>query len=278
MALTDNCDLFFSITDDGANRIGRHIMEQRPSLFNHATADVAANRELWCQIPAFSKDVQRFGNPIFTVLPFLPVIGADSPPVSLGLCVQVTRAEVDFHPSNVAPLPPELTLAEQQLAIALTICGGIGCPDPAVLDRIPVWRPDGAGRTPSLVARDTPQSKPDPVPVPGKLTCFCLDVFVVAHVVHQLVTGTDCLVVKIDGVEIVDVKPDGLEASMECYIRTAVSLFLRQKLSIPVETLFLDIPLFGLGTVSLFPTPTPPMAHNPAVEDDQLKAFVTLTV
>ena len=65
---------------------------------------------------------------------------------------------------------------------------------------------------------------------------------------------------------------------MECYIRTAVVLFLRQHLAIPLETLFLDFPLFGLGTISLFPTPNPPLPYNPAIEDDQVKAFVTMTV
>lgn len=273
MAFTDNCDLFVSIHEEGVNRIGRHIMRQRPSLFNYATADIAKNRELWCQIPEFTTDVTRFGNPIFTILPYLPVIGADSPPVGLGFCVQVVRVQVDFHPSNVISLPPELgsELKKQQLAIQLKICGGIGCPDPDALDRIPVT-PRGAP------GRDNPREEPPLVPVRGKLLCFCLDVFVTAHSAYEFINGQERLVIKIDGVEIVDVAPDGLEANMECYIRTAVTLFLRQKLAIPLQTLFIDFPLFGLGTISLFPTPNPPVPNNPAIEEDQLKAFITMTV
>jgi hypothetical protein len=273
MAFTDNCDLFASIHEEGANRIGRHIMRQRPSLFNYATADVAANRELWCEIPEFTSDVTRYGNPIFTVLPYLPVIGADSPPVGLGFCVQVVRAQLDFHPSNVISLPPELgsKLKAQQLAFELKICGGIRCPDRDVLDRIPVTPP---GRT----SKDNPREVPPLVPVPGKMLCFCLEVFATAHVAREFINGTERLVGKVDGVEIVDVKPDGLESNMECYIRTAVTLFLRQKVAIPLETFFIDFPLFGLGTISLFPTPNPPVPHNPAIEEDQLKVFVTMTV
>jgi hypothetical protein len=276
MAFTDNCDLFASIHEDGANRIAQHIMRQRPSLFNYATADVAGNRELWCQFPKFTSDVTKFGNPIFTVLPYLPVIGADSPPVGLGFCVQVVRAQVDFHPSNVISLPPELgsMLKEQQLALELKICGGIRCPERDVLDKIPVTpRPgtDVAG----TVAH--PRETPPLVPVPGKMLCFCLDVFATAHVAREFINGTERLVGKVDGVEIVDVTPDGLESNMECYIRTAVTLFLRQKLAIPLQTFFFDFPLFG-STVSLFPTPNPPVPHNPAIEEDQLKAFVTMTV
>lgn len=272
MAFTDNCDLFASIHEEGANRIGQHIMRQRPSLFNYATADVAANRELWCQIPEFTSDVTKFGNPIFTVLPYLPVIGADSPPVGLGFCVQVLRAQVDFHPSNVIGLPSELgsKLKEQQLAVELKICGGIRCPDRDVLDKIPVTPTGAAGK-------ENQRELPPLVPVPGKMLCFCLDVFATAHVAREFINGKDWLVGKVDGVEIVDVKPGGLESNMECYIRTAVTLFLRQKLAIPLETFFFDFPLFG-STVSLFPTPNPPVPHNPAIEEDQLKAFVTMTV
>ena len=69
MALTDNCDLLASIHEDGVNRIVQHIMQQRPSWFNFATADVAANRELWCQIPEYTVDVTTgFRNAISTSL------------------------------------------------------------------------------------------------------------------------------------------------------------------------------------------------------------------
>ena len=83
---------------------------------------------------------------------------------------------------------------------------------------------------------------------------------------------------QVDSVEIVDVEPKKLEDNMECYVRTSVALVLRQKLAIPMATFFVDFPLFGLGNVLLFPTPNPPVPNNPAVEHDQLKAFVTMTV
>ena len=273
MAFTDNCDLFASVHENGVNRVIQHIMRQRPSLFNYATADVAGNRELWCQVPEFTADVTTFGNPIFTVLPYLPVIGADSPPVGIGFCVQTVRAQVDFHPSNVIKLPPELgkELQKQHFALELKICGGLRCPDPELLNRIPVVAKGSANAT-------FFQGPPAQVQVPGRMLCFCLEVFVVGHVAREFITGQDKVVGRVDGVEIVDVKPDGLEANMECYIRTCVTLFLRQKLAIAWKTFFVDFPLFGLGTVSLSPTPNPPVPNNPAVEDDEVKAFVTMTV
>lgn len=44
MAFTDSCDLYGALHEDGVNRMIRHITRQRPSPFNFATADIAANR------------------------------------------------------------------------------------------------------------------------------------------------------------------------------------------------------------------------------------------
>ena len=78
--------------------------------------------------------------------------------------------------------------------------------------------------------------------------------------------------------DIVDIKPDALEDNIICYLKTSVNVVLREKLTIALQTLMLSFPLFGLATVTLSPTPNPPVPHNPAIEDDQLKAFVTMTV
>jgi hypothetical protein len=247
-------------------------MQQRPSMFNYATADVASNRELWCEQVKFTDDVHKYGNPIFTVLPPIPVIGVDSPPVGLSFIVQLTKFEIDFHKGSVFGLPPELDpLDEQHFAFHFTVCGALGCPDDRVLDRVPIT-PSGSDFA------TTHQEKVPPVHVPGKLDCFCLDVFVEGHFERAFILGKVCLLGKVDGVEIVDIKPEGLENSIECYIRTAVTLTLRQKLAIPLATFFVSFPLFGMGTVTLSPTPNPPIPNNPAVEDDQVKAFVTMTV
>jgi hypothetical protein len=270
MAFTDKCDLYAAVHEEGVNRVIQHIMRQRPSMFNYATVDVASNRELWCEQVKFTDDVTKFGNPIFTVLPPLPLIGVDSPPVGLSYCVQLLRFELDFHPGNVFRLPPELDpLKEQRFALHFMVCGALGCPDDRDLENVPIVPPS---------ANKERLDKVPPVQVPGKLECFCLEVFVVGHFERAFILGRESLLGKVDGVEIVDIKPEGLENSIECYIRTAVTLTLRQKLAIPLATFFVSFPLFGMGTVTLAPTPNPPVPHNPAIEDDQLKAFITMTV
>jgi hypothetical protein len=272
MAFTDNCDLYAAIHEDCVNRAIRHIMRQRPSLFNYATAEVAANRELWCFPVQFTPDVIKYGNPLFTVMDPLPVFGADSPPVGLGFCAQLTRARIDFHPGNTIPLPAELgpPLQPQRFAFEFQVCGAIVCPSQKEVDNIPVNPPGTPGRE--------PQQKPPPIVLHGQVKCFCLEVFAVGHVERQFIAGKESVVASIDDMDMVDIKPDALEANILCYLMTTANVVLREKLTIGIEQLALSFPLFGLATVTLAPTPNPPIPNNPAIEDDQLKVFITMTV
>ncbi len=104
--------------------------------------------------------------------------------------------------------------------------------------------------------------------------CFCLEVFVTGH--FSLENGF--LLGHVDGIEIVDITPDGLESNLECYLRMCVTAVLREKLAIEMEKLTLSFPLFNIATVTLSPSPNPPVPNNPAVEEDQLKIFIKMTV
>lgn len=274
MAFTDNCDLYGAIHEDGVNRAFRHVMRQRPSLFNYATADIAANRELWCSKIDVTNDVIKYGNPLFTIMDPLPLLGADAPLVSIGFIAQLTAAKVDFYKGNTITLPAELAppLKEQRFAVQFRGCAAIGCPSPRLVDRIPVGQ---AG--PATGERGQPQKGP-PIFLPGQTNCVCLDVFIVGHVERQFIAGREAILAKVDEMDIVDIKPDALEDNIICYLKTSVNVVLREKLTIALQTLMLSFPLFGLATVTLSPTPDPPVPHNPAIEDDQLKAFVTMTV
>lgn len=142
MAFTDNCDLYGAVHEDGVHRVLAHIARQRPSLINYATADVASNPKLWCRDVPHTADVTKHGNPLFTIMDPLPLFGADSPPVAIGFCAQLTRAQIDFHEGNSIGLPGELNppLPPQRVAVALQFCAGLACPSPGIVDRIPVER------------------------------------------------------------------------------------------------------------------------------------------
>ena len=58
----------------------------------------------------------------------------------------------------------------------------------------------------------------------------------------------------------------------------AVTAVLREKLAIQMERLALSFPLFDIATVTLSPSANPPVPNNPAVEEDQLKIFIKMTV
>jgi hypothetical protein len=223
MALTDNCDLFAAVHEDGVNRVIRHIRRQRPSWFNYGSADVAANREVWCAQIDVTKDVIKFANPFFTVMPPFPVIGSGNPVFLTGFCAQLTRAGIDFFPGTTINLPPDLNppLKPQQFSLELRVCGGLVCASERELEQIP------AGTTTDVFGIAHQESPP--ITLRGKPICFCLDVFVVGH--FEL-TPSRLLLGRVDGLEIVDIKPEELESNLECYLRTAVSVVLRQKLVI----------------------------------------------
>ncbi len=89
----------------------------------------------------------------------------------------------------------------------------------------------------------------------------------------------------LDGFEIVDIKPVELEDSLECYL----SLLLRLSVLPGLRFLLQHAPLnLTQGATDLFPKPTnvvlSPMPvsaalpNSPAIEDDQLKAFIKAEV
>lgn len=275
MALTQNCDLYGALGEAGVNRAIKDLMLQRPSLFNYATKDIATNDRLWCAAVPCTHDVKKFNNPLFTVVDPIPVLGATSPPVGLGFCAQVTEVEIDFFPGNLIAIPPSLDppLAAQHLALQLKICGAIECPSASEVDRIP------AGGQLSNQVRSTVLPE-DSIQLTGKLNCFCLDVVATGHVDQRTIAGVPSILAETDSLDVASVEPAGLEQNLVCYIKTAVNVLLREQLTVAVETLMLSFSIFdvNVATLSFSPTPDPPVPNNPAIESNELKVFVTMTV
>ena len=270
MALTGNCDLYGAIYEEGINNLVRHTMQQRPSLFNYGTALVASKPELLCEKIVTDPEVEKRGNPIITVEDPLPVLGTNGT-VALNFCFQITRVEVDFHPGNIVTLPPELNppLGLQHFAMHTRVCGGLGCLSREIVDGIPPPPPP-----PPEKEVPTP---PPIVPSPKKLECFCVDLFVVGHVEVTGTAGNQQLLGKVDGLEIVDIKPEGLENSLECYLNLLIQLVILPRTSIALEKVVFDI--LNLATISLSPSPiSSAIPHNPAIEENQFKVFIDVGV
>lgn len=136
-----------------------------------------------------------------------------------------------------------------------------------------------AGRAPNDTGRIVaqPDVRRPPIPIPtDRLLCFCLDFFAVGHLETISFLGKPALSPRLDGFEIVDLRPEGLEDSIECYISTLVRVVLLPKVHVELEKLF---PVSDLFTLTAFATPTSAaLPFNPAIEDNQAKAFINISV
>ena len=286
MAFTDHCDIFASFNEEGFNRIISHIKMQRPSLFNYATADVAENLELLCKAIKPHPIVVIRENPLVTIVDPLPIIGTS---YGVNFAIQLVELRVDFHPGDEFDLPPELNppLEAQRLALKMKLCGGIGCPPKDIVDKyIPPPKDPAKPVEEKPYDPDRPREDVPLIPLPArKLTCFCLDAYATGGV--RIVTYNDKPYLEpfLDGVEIVDIEPDGLENNLECYIGLMLKLVVLPALRILLKHAPLNL---TQGATDLFPQPTnvnlSPMPtssalpNNPAIENDLLKVFIKLEV
>jgi hypothetical protein len=274
MAFTDHCDLFASFHEDGFNRIVRHIQLQRPSLFNYATATLAHDPRRLCEVVQTHPIVGIRNNPIATIVDLLPVPGTD---FGLDFCVQLRDLKVDFHPGNTIALPPELRpLNPQRLALGIRLCAGIACPPTELLDRLV---PPPVTNVKDTRPNDKDPARPPLRPLPFReLRCFCLEAFATAGVRIRFYGGKPYLEPFLEGFEIVDIEPKGLENAIECYIATVLRLSVLPGLRVLLEMTPLDI-IKDKVHLSLGPMPSgPQLPNNPALEDDLLEAFVKVEV
>lgn len=264
MALTDNCSVFVSVNESALNRLVTHVTRQRPSLVNLGSPSVVAHPDLLCSriTPAHPVVVQR-GNPLVGRGPDIPVAGT---PFLLEYAAQLAAAEVDVSKNDIVSLPPELSpLPDQSLAFHLRVCAGLGCP------------PDKLGVVDHLPAGSLTHIDNRKIYLPFReLECFCLDLFATLGADFAGPSGDEHLVGRLDGLEIVDLTPTGLEDAIECYAKLAIRFGVLPRLAVPVIRFVQGVP--GIATLTVEPTIPPAVAHNPALEDDQLKLFLDIGV
>ncbi|MEW6180403.1 MAG: hypothetical protein AB1522_10790 [Chloroflexota bacterium] len=310
MPFTDHSDLFGAVHEDGINRVVRHIMRQRPSLFNYATPFFHNHVEMFCAKFEVDDKVVKAKNPLFTEQEPLPILGAPVP-IGLNFCLQLSEAAIDFHRGNVFDLPPELgRLSPQRFALRLKGCMGIDCPPKDLIDElVPLIERylvsqqqlavgETKERVPGVSTHFTPaatvafepeRGRTRTIPLPTReLICFCLELYAVGYFEWGTVPGSAQIWLKtrLEGLEVVDIQPNEMESAIECYLITVLKLGILPRLIIPLEKMVLDITKefrevgLTLGRdVLLQPSAVPAdVPNNPAVEDDQIKAFLKLTV
>ncbi len=286
MAFTDNSDLYGAVNEAGINLVVKHLKRQRPSLFNYGTEFIAKTPKLHCHSIDADPMVLLRNNPLMSIESPLPILGTNNL-LSLHYCIQFVNAQIDFHKSNAITLPSELgELPEQHFAITAKVCAGLGCPDDRLTDYIEAFMDSFyeaislddivAGKsTANIAGLKTHRKRPDPITIPvDRLECFCLEVFAVCHIETRKVGNQHIFSPKLDNIEIVNLAPEGLENSIECYAEQVIRLGLLPRIRIALEKLVFD----QLQIVNVAIKPADSVATNPAIEDDELKVFIDMEV
>lgn len=274
MPFTDFSDLFGSVNEEGINRVVRHVMRKRPSLFNYGTQAIINDPSRHCVRIDAAPEVAARGNALMTREDPIPILGTNGQ-YGLDFCAQLTEVTLDFHPGNAISLPPELApLDAQRFAISATACAGIGCPSEDILRQLPPVRPPPQKRDDD---RETPKLPPRAIPS-GALNCFCLRLFIEGHFEVSGTSALPLLEARVDGVEIVDLEPQGLEDSLECYLRLVLQLAVLPQLAVALQKLLLDvIAMMPPGVTMELPIGTPTIPHNPSIANDELSLRVNVS-
>jgi hypothetical protein len=260
MPFTDRSDLYIALNEAGINRAIRHVVRQRPSLFNYATARVIGQRSLWCRPIDVHPVVVARGNPLFTEIPAVPVL-ATSNAYALDAIAQLGQAAVDFFPINTLQPPAELgALPANSFAVMAELSAGLGCP------------------------RDLPSPGPSPAPaappvvlLPQAMTCFSLKVFGFGAAAFVGPPGNEHVQGQLVGFDTVEIEPQGLEDAIDCYVSLMIKLGILPQISVPTIRFATD--LMGLVHVAIEPSvASAALPHNPAIEDDQIKVFLKTTI
>ena len=114
-----------------------------------------------------------------------------------------------------------------------------------------------------------------------KLECFCIELFGVGSSQFQGQAGNQKMLLNMDGIELKDLAPVGLENSIECYMEILLERVLLPQISDVVSELAFSLHEIppppdptNLGSIQISAATSVP--HNPAIEDNQLKLFINL--
>lgn len=256
MTFTQNSDFYVAVQDAGINRVIHHVMVQRPSLVNYGSILPATNPQPTCGAISTVPQVVAAHNPLITETDPLPVFQT---PLKLDYIIQLIKGDMDFFPGNVFTLPPELNppLADQQFALRANVCAGLIC-EP----RSRIWPP--IRRRKEVIDRNT------------DINCFCVNLFATGGCGITGLPGHQHISMNVSGIEIPELKPDGLMEMIECYALLTLNRGILPQIAQAISSVAfhtINIP-DSMGSLTISAATTVP--HNPAIEENQIKAFVNL--
>jgi len=286
-------DVYVALEEQAIGCIIETVMQQRPSLFNYATAGFIAHPELLYQPIIAHPAVTARNNILIKELDQpLPVFGTrfldernlpdpgegqEKPKLaeyySLNYYAQVTAVQVDFSPGNVIVMPEGLpTLPEQHFAVRLAVAAGVGFPS-SEFDLL-----------------QAPPTEDLPALAPFSSICaFPMEIVLMGYVTRNPAGAQKPLSIGIDDFEIVDLQPSGLECLLESYVKMELRSviipqvygYLRQELPGLILRIVIkkkpDSPIDLPKAVDVTITPTcAEIPRNPSFADDTLTAYAQL--
>ena len=158
-------------------------------------------------------------------------------------------------------MPPELgaNLSPQRFAIEALVQFGLACIPPAAVARDSVFN----------TASDIPVLQLPVLPVKG-LLCSALKIYAIGH--FKVDTSTQKIGLEVDNLEIVDIKPEGLENAVECYLKAMLTAVILPDLTLALQKVMVNT----LGITSVTPTLTSGLPDNPAVEQNEARVWLDL--
>lgn len=205
MPYTANSDIYTAIHEDGIDRVIRHLMRKRPSLFHYGTENVTDSVAFTKRFSRFTglcakidhaPEVLDWDNPLMTTEDPIPVLGTDGL-VALDYCFQVVDLDVDFAPADIDDAPVEVAshdvstaselpgaVDEQQFGARVTVCAGLACPDDDEYGRVRDRLADLRDAHGDELKKDSLREELGLpiIPTATDLSCFCLGVAVVGSV------------------------------------------------------------------------------------------------
>lgn len=319
MPYTAHSDLYSAVHEDGINTVIDHLRRKRPSLFNYATPrviQIAQSRRdvemplasmpesALCSAVDTAPEVREWNNPLMEEVEPLPVLGTDGI-VKLDYCLQIADLSIDFSPDD-----PPVDVGEQQFALSVVACGGLGCPYEEAMDgvrkRVMELRADHGDKIDKLDTYSEEKRNQIErelgipiIPDWDDLECFCLRVTVVGSVTPDgppaegawltlkntpELSVDDLIFASRSGDEEFSMPP-GLTNSLTCYLRSFIEFSLIPALnnalngispSIPAKSFF-SIRFSKAKPVGSLPTGSQ-IGPNPAIEDDQLKVYANIAL
>jgi len=258
-------DLYAAISDDAVNRIIESLHVQAPYLFNYVAPSIKLQTDAqgnftgivdnWLTCSDVAPDPPA-GIPRYRRIPPFQLPGIA---VKLPCSIQVIEVKIDFNPSDQVTLPAELIppLAEQRFAIEAVVQFGLACVPAAAVAGVPTF---GGG---------IPVTQFPVLPV-DSLTCFIVQIFAVGHLTVD--PASQQIRMEVDGLEILDVAPSGLEEAIECYLIAMLKGAILPGLVLALQT----VPINSLGLTAVTPTLTAGLPNNPAIEQNELRVWLDL--